>query len=72
MFARDHNMVVKATRIRLLEGHRNMTTSTGAITVDLLRAVKWFTQFIHVYNGQSSYQHLVVSDEALIKLDTPL
>ena len=49
---------VKATRVftnRLLEALRNMTSYTLQVTKDMKRDLRWFTSFIHIYNGHSSY-----------------
>ena len=49
---------VKATRVftnRLLGALRNITSNTVQVTETMIRDLRWFTSFVHIYNGQSSY-----------------
>ena len=66
---------VKATRVftnRLLEALRNMNSNTVQVTEDMRRDLKWFTSFVHTYNGYSSYRHPTFSDDTPIELDASL
>ena len=48
-----------------------MTSNTVQVTKDI-RDLRWFTNFVHIYNGQSSYRHLTFSDDTPIELDASL
>ena len=51
-----------------MEALRNITSNTVQVT----EAIKWFTSFVHIYNGQSSYRHPTFSDDTPIELDASL
>ena len=40
-----------------------MTSNTVQVTEDMRRDLRWFTSFVHTYNGQSSYRHPIFSDD---------
>ena len=66
---------VKASRVftnRLLEALRNMTSYTVDVTEDMRRDLRWFTSFIHIFNGQSSYRRPNFSNDTPIELDASL
>ena len=49
-----------------------MTSNTVQVTEDMRRDLRWFTSFVHIYNGQSSYRHPTFSDDTPIVLDVSL
>ena len=49
-----------------------MNSNTVQVTEDMRRDLRWFTSFVHTYNGYSSYRHPTFSDDTPIDLDASL